>query len=164
MTIAIYPGSFDPVTLGHLDIIRRASKRFDKLIVCVMVNSSKHPWFTIEERKEMLAAVTKDFQNVEVDSFDGLLVDYMAQNDISVIVRGARNIEDFEAENVMARANKSIAGFAETILLFSDPRYTFLSSSFVKNVGKYGVDLQQYIPPQVIPKMQQKLRDISAAV
>ncbi len=146
MRTAIYPGSFDPVTCGHLDIIRRASKLFDKLIVLVSVNPLKSTCFTTEERVDMIKRVTKDLPNIEVDSDDGLLIDYFNKRNADVIVKGLRAISDFEYEFQMALVNKDLSHKAETVFLCADAVGTFLSSSMVKQVALFGGDITSYVP------------------
>ena len=131
MRVAVYPGSFDPVTLGHIDIIQRTSKMFDKVIIGVLKNRSKSPLFTAEERVELLKEVTADIPNVEVQSFQGLLIDFVRQNQANVIVRGLRAITDFEYELQMAQTNRVIAPEIDTIFLTTNLKYSYLSSSIV---------------------------------
>lgn len=150
MKIAVYPGSFDPVTLGHLNIIRRAAKVFDKLYVCVMVNSEKNPMFTIEERVEMVRRVVAKYGNVEVESGSGLLVDYAKEKGAAVIVKGLRAVSDFEWEFQMAAANKKLAPSIDTMFLMSSEKYTYLSSTIVKEMAKYQADLNKFVPRELI--------------
>ena len=138
MKTAIYPGSFDPVTLGHYDIIERSSKIFDKLIVGVLNNSAKSPLFSVEERVNMLKDVTSHFPNVEVQSFAGLLIDFVRSNDANVIVRGLRAITDFEYELQLAQMNRVIAPEIDTLFLTTNLKYAYLSSSMAKEVAMYG--------------------------
>ena len=157
MKIAIYPGSFDPVTIGHLNIIRRAATIFDKLIVCVMVNAAKNPMFTLDERVEMISRVTDDLPNVEVDSSDELLADYARRRGSCVIVKGQRAGSDFENEFQMALINKKINPELDTMFLTAESRYMYLSSSTVKELGRYGVDLAGFLPEQIIPDFEKKI-------
>ena len=157
MKIAIYPGSFDPVTIGHLNIIRRAATIFDKLIVCVMVNAAKNPMFTLDERVEMISRVTDDLPNVEVDSSDELLADYARRRGSCVIVKGLRAGSDFENEFQMALINKKINPELDTMFLTAESRYMYLSSSTVKELGRYGVDLADFLPKQIIPDFEKKI-------
>lgn len=150
MRTAIYPGSFDPVTCGHLDIIRRAAKLFDKLIVLVSVNPLKATCFSAEERVEMIKRVTKDIPNIEVDSDDGLLIDYFQKKNADVIVKGLRAITDFEYEFQMALVNKDLCHKAETVFLCADVVGTFLSSSMVKQVALFGGDITSYVPNEIV--------------
>ena len=150
MTTAIYPGSFDPVTVGHLDIVRRASKLFDRVIVAVLVNMEKRPWFTIDERTELLKKATKDIPNVEIASFDGLLVDFAAQKNASAIVKGLRAVSDFEYEYQLDKNNEILAPDVKTIFLTSKPEHNFISSSGVKEILSYNGDLSKLVPDAVI--------------
>ncbi|GGG12736.1 pantetheine-phosphate adenylyltransferase [Paenibacillus abyssi] len=147
--VAVYPGSFDPVTLGHLDIIHRAAKQFDRLVVAVLNNMSKQPLFTVEERKELLRQVTSDLPNVEVDSFRDLLVRYMRSKNAQVIVRGIRSVTDFEYELQLASTNHHLDGGIETIFMMTNPRYSYLSSSIVKEIAKFNGDVYELVPPEV---------------
>lgn len=157
MKIAIYPGSFDPVTIGHLNIIRRAAKIFDKLIVCVMVNPGKTPMFSLEERVALIRRVTGDIQNVEVDGSHELLADYARQRGVCVIVKGLRAGSDFENEFQMALVNRKINPDLDTMFLTAQSRYMHLSSSMVKELGSYGVDLSDFLPKEIIPDFQQRI-------
>ena len=143
--IAVYPGSFDPITSGHLNIIRRASKIFDRLIVCVMINSAKNPMFTREERVEMIRRVVGDLPNVEVDSSDELLAEYAKRKGSCVIVKGLRAGSDFENEFQMALVNHKINPGLDTMFLTSEAQYMYLSSSMVKELGSYDVDLSDFL-------------------
>jgi len=147
--IAVYPGSFDPVTLGHLDIIHRSAKQFDHLIVAVLNNSSKNPLFSVEERKELLAEVTKDLPNVSIDSFRDLLVRFMRTRNAQVIVRGIRSVTDFEYELQLASTNHQLDGEIETIFMMTNPRYSYLSSSIVKEIAQFHGNVQDLVPPVV---------------
>ena len=157
MKIAIYPGSFDPITSGHLNIIQRAAKIFDRLIVCVMVNSSKSPMFTREERVDMIRSVVGNIPNVEVDSSDALLADYAKQKGSCVIVKGLRAGSDFENEFQMALINHKINPGLDTMFLTSEHQYMYLSSSTVKELGQYDVDLSDFLPEQIIPNFKQRI-------
>ena len=158
MKIAIYPGSFDPVTLGHLDIIRRASIMFDRLIVAVMHNQNKKPAFTAEERVEFLKRTTADLPNVEVESFDGLLADYAKQKNACAIVKGLRAVSDFEYEFQMALVNKKLYPDAQTVFLTANGEYTFLSSSVVKQVASFGGDISGFVPESVLSDILKRFR------
>lgn len=158
MNIAVYPGSFDPVTNGHLDIIKRASKIFDKLIVSVLVNPSKNPMFTIDERVELLKEVTKNIDNVEIDCFSGLLIDYVKSKNSNVIVKGLRMISDFEYEFQMALINKKLNPDIETLFFVANNKYGYLSSSVVKEVASFGGCLSDLVPDIVIKKLFEKLK------
>lgn len=149
MKIAIYPGSFDPVTNGHLDIIKRSAAIFDKLIVAASINSSKKPLFTVEERMDLIRRVTADIPNVEVATFTGLLADYAAERGASVIVKGLRAITDFEYEFQMALLNKSLNAETETLFMATSQNYSFLSSSIVKEIGTLGGNLEGLVPNEI---------------
>ena len=157
MKIAIYPGSFDPVTIGHLNIIQRAANIFDKLIVCVMVNASKNPMFTLEERVELIRRVTADIPNVDVDSSSELLAEYAKRRGSCVIVKGLRAGSDFENEFQMALINKKINPELDTMFLTAESQYMYLSSSMVKELGSYGVDLSDFLPEEIISDFQKKI-------
>ncbi|MGI5988937.1 MAG: pantetheine-phosphate adenylyltransferase [Lachnospiraceae bacterium] len=158
MTSAIYPGSFDPVTNGHLDIIRRSAAIVDHLIVAVLNNGAKSPLFSVSERVSMLQEVTKDLSNVEVMSFSGLLVDFAKQNHVTVIIRGLRAVTDFESELAMAQTNRVICPGIETLFLCTSLKYAYLSSSRVKEVAMYHGDISQLVPPNVVPKIYEKYK------
>lgn len=159
MMSAVYPGSFDPVTLGHLNIIRRASRIFDKLYVCVAVNSAKHPVFSIEERVDFLKRSTARFGNVIVESSDELLVRYAEERNIGVIVKGLRAVSDYENEFQMALINKKMAPNIDTMFLTSDAKYTFLSSTIVKEVASFGVPLDEFIPREILEDVTARLKN-----
>lgn len=154
--IAVYPGSFDPITNGHLDIIERGSKLFDKLIVAVLVNSSKKSLFTFEERLEMIKDATKGLENVEVETFNGLLIDYCEENNVCAIVRGLRAVSDFEYELQMAQMNRKLNDHVETIFLTTSTKYSFLSSSIIKEVAKYDGDIHGLVPEKALEFMKSK--------
>lgn len=158
MRVAIYPGSFDPVTSGHLNIIRRAANIFDKLIVCVMVNAGKSPMFTLDERVELIRRVTADLPNVEVDSSNELLAEYAKRKGSCVIVKGLRAGSDFENEFQMALINRQINPDLDTMFLTAEHQYTYLSSSTVKELGNYNVDLSAFLPEAIIPDFQERIR------
>lgn len=149
MKIAIYPGSFDPVTNGHLDIIERASKMCDKLIVSVMYNPSKNPLFTPEERKELIYEAIKDYPNVTVDCFSGLLIDYAKENNATAIIKGLRAISDFEYELQMALMNRKLCPDIETVFLMTSSKYSFLSSSIIKEVARFDGCIKGLVPENV---------------
>ena len=161
MKIAIYPGTFDPVTCGHLNIIRRAANIFDRLIVCVMVNSAKTPMFSREERVALIQRVVNDIPNVEVDSSDGLLAEYAKRKGSCVIVKGLRAGSDFENEFQMALINHKINPTLDTMFLTSEHQYMYLSSSTVKELGGYDVDLSDFLPEQIIPDFKQRIAAIN---
>ncbi len=156
MKTAVYPGSFDPLTNGHLDIIKRAAKIFDELVVLVSVNSSKSPMFSLAERCAMIEQVVADFKNVRVAVLDGLLVDYVSTFEHAVIVKGLRALSDFEAEFQMALMNRDINNQVETMFLMTCVDYAFLSSSIVKEVDRYHGDISRYVPTVVQREMLKK--------
>ena len=156
MKRAIYPGSFDPVTNGHVDIILRSSKIVDKLIVGVLNNSAKKSLFSVEERVSMLKELTKDLPNVEVTSFDGLLVDYMREIDASILVRGLRAVTDFEYELQIAQTNHIENTDIETIFLTTNLQYSYLSSTIVKEFASYGGDISKFVPEQFVDRIYEK--------
>ena len=158
MKTAIYPGSFDPVTLGHLNIIKRAAQCFDRVIVCVMVNSKKHGLFTPEERVELLERCTARFPNVEVDFSDELLVAYAKRRKAHVVVKGLRAVSDFEQEVQMAVINRKLNPRLETMFLASSDKYTYLSSTVVKEMARYGADLGEFVPREIVDDVDRKMR------
>ena len=159
-SLAICPGSFDPVTIGHLNIISRAAKLFDKVIVLVMVNPRKNGgMFTVEERKDFLLRCTCDIPNVEVDSSDGLLADYAVEKGAVAIVKGLRVLSDYEDEFKQALTNKKLAKDVETIFLVTDTEYMFLSSSVVKEVGYFGGDISDFVPPEIKQDIIKRIRE-----
>ena len=153
---AIYPGSFDPVTFGHFDMIKRSAAIMDELIVGVLNNSAKNSLFSVEERVSMLKELTKDIPNVTVDSFDGLLVDYMKKSGATIIVRGLRAVTDFEYELQIAQTNHVEYPEAETIFLTTNLKYSYLSSSIVREFAAYGGDISNFVPPQFIDRIYEK--------
>lgn len=157
MKTAIYPGSFDPITSGHLNIIERAANIFDKLIVCVMVNAGKNPMFTLEERVSLIEKATKNLPNVEVDCSNELLAEYARRRGSCVIVKGLRAGSDFENEFQMALVNRKLNPELDTMFLTADSRYMYLSSSMVKELGRYGADLKDFIPDAIVNDFRKKL-------
>ena len=157
MKTAIYPGSFDPVTLGHYDIIERSSKIFDRLIVGILNNSAKSPLFSVEERVKMLKDVTKGLPNVEVMAFDGLLIDFARANEAQVIVRGLRAVTDFEYELQMAQTNHKLEPSVETVFLTTSLEYSYLSSTIVKEVAFYHGDISKFVPDVVRERIREKM-------
>ncbi len=149
MKRAIYPGSFDPVTYGHIDIIERAADIFDELIVAVLNNSAKTPLFSVDERVNILGEVLKDIGNIKVCSYDGLLVDFATEKDAGVIVRGLRAVTDFEFELQLAQTNSVLSSGVDTVFLTTSLRYAYLSSSTVKEVASYGGNISKFVPPLV---------------
>ncbi len=160
MIRAIYPGSFDPVTFGHLDIMKRASRMVDELIVGVLNNGGKTPLFTIEERVAMLKEVTADLPNVSVQSFSGLLVDFARQTDSTVVVRGLRAISDFEYELQMAQTNRKMYPALDTMFLTTSLEYAYLSSTTVREVAYFDGDISQFIPPKVAETVHKKMKEM----
>jgi len=156
MKIALYPGTFDPVTLGHLDIIRRAAGVCDKLVIGVLPNSAKRPWFSVEERIELIKKVTSDLDNVEVESFDGLTVDFGKKIGASVIVRGLRAITDFEYELQIAQINHRLNPDIDTIFFTTSVEYSYVSSSIAKEVASYGGDVSGLVPSEIIDDLFEK--------
>lgn len=157
---AIYPGSFDPVTNGHLDVIERASKVVDELVIGVLINSAKNTLFSIDERVSMIKEVVKDYPNVTVTSFDGLLVEYAKQNDIKVIIRGLRAVTDFDYELQIAQMHHVIAPQVDTIFFTTSLQYAYLSSTIVKEVASYGGDISSFVPAYVEDKVHCKYNEV----
>ena len=160
MKTALYPGSFDPITLGHLNIVRRAAAVFDRVVVCVMKNSEKSPMFTIEERMELARKVTARFANVEVATTDMLLAEYAKQFDGAVIVKGLRALSDFDYEFQIALINKKMNPQLETMFLTASEKYTYLSSSVVKEMARYGADLSDFVPMEIIGDVLEKTNSL----
>ena len=159
MRRAIYPGSFDPVTLGHLDIIKRASKIFDELIVGVLNNNSKSPLFSVEKRVKMLNDVVKDLPNVKVMSFEGLLVDFARKVDAQIIVRGLRAVTDFEYELQMSQTNTVLNENVDTIFFTTSLEYAYLSSSTVREAAYFGADISKFVPESVVQQVYDKFKE-----
>ena len=159
MSIAIYPGSFDPITKGHLNILERAARSFDQLIVCVMVNSEKHSMFTLHERVDMIKRVTRNIPNVEVDYSDILLAEYAKQRNAQVIVKGLRAISDFEKEFQMAIINHKLNPELDTMFLTAEHQFMYLSSSIVKEMGRYNADLSDFLPEEIIPDFLDRIKE-----
>lgn len=157
MATAVCPGSFDPVTLGHIDIVRRAAKMFDRVIVAVMINPSKHPSFTAEERVEMLRLALRDLPNVEVECFSGLLADYTRARGAVAIVKGLRAVTDFEYEFQMALTNKKLNPDVETVFLTTDAEFMYLSSSIVKQIASFGGDISGFVSPENLNRIKERL-------
>lgn len=150
MSTAVFPGSFDPVTKGHMDLIYRASKMFDTLVLGVLINSSKQPLLTLEERVKLLGEVTNKMPNVRVEAFEGLLVDFVNKCDADAIVRGLRSAGDFEYELPLAQANYKLNGRADTIFLATSPQYSYVSSSAVKELMRYNADISDFVPMEAL--------------
>lgn len=157
--IAIVPGSFDPITYGHIDIIKRSTQLFDEVIVAILVNPDKKYLFTLEEREEMINESIKDFNNVKVDSFSGLLVNYAKKVNSTVIVRGLRAVSDFEYEMQLTFMNKALDDNIETFYMMANKQYSFISSSIVKGVSGFGADLSKFVPKHVEVKLEKKVKE-----
>ena len=158
MKTAVYPGSFDPITKGHLDVIERGSRMFDHLVVSILTNSSKVPCFTTDERIEMIRKATAHLPNVEVDSFHGLLVDYMEKNHYGFVLRGLRALSDFDYEFQMASTNKKLSPHVEIVFLMTDINYSYINSTMVREVIKYGGNVQEMVPEVVMETIQAKFK------
>jgi pantetheine-phosphate adenylyltransferase len=152
---ALCPGSFDPVTNGHIDIISRAAQLYDEVVVAVFVNQSKSGLFDADERRDMLVEVTADYPNVTIDTFQGLVVDYCRVHDIPVIVKGLRAVSDFDYELKMAQMNRGLAG-VDTLFMPTNPEYSFLASSLVKEIAKWGGEVASLVPPMVLKRLQER--------
>ena len=162
MKRVVCPGSFDPITFGHLDIIERASKMFDEVVIAVLVNVTKSSLFSVDERMEMIREVTKKYGNVKVDSWSGLLVDYCEENKIPLIVKGLRAVTDFDYELQMSQINLQLKG-VETLFMSTAPAHSFLSSSLVKEIASYDGDVSNYIPASLVPKLKARLAEVQRA-
>lgn len=156
MTRAIYPGSFDPVTFGHIDMIERSAKMVDELLVSVLNNSAKNPLFSVKERVSMLEEITSHLPNVKVTSFDGLLIDYAKKVDASIIIRGLRAVTDFEYELQLAQTNRIVNPNVDTLFLATSLEYAYLSSTIVKEVASYGGDISHFVPEKLIGRIYEK--------
>lgn len=157
---AVYPGSFDPITNGHLDIIKRASRIYDEVIVAVLINTTKGGLFSIEERVSFIEEEIKDLPNVKVESFVGLLVDYCKENDINVIVRGLRALSDYEYEMQIAHMNRILDDNIETVFLMASSKYSFISSSIVKEVVRFGGDITSIVPQKVLRRLHEEYSEV----
>lgn len=159
MKVAVYPGSFDPITNGHLDVIKRGAKCFDKVIVAVLINVDKRGLFNIEERVEHIRRVTMDIPNVEVESFEGLLIDFLRQKNANVILKGLRAVSDFEYEFQMALMNNKLDPEVETLFMMTSAECSYLSSSAVKQVAKFGGDIKGLVPDEIIGDIMERIRE-----
>lgn len=158
MSVAVYPGSFDPVTLGHLDIIKRSAAIFDHVIIGVLNNTSKTPLFSLEERVNMLKDVLSDIDNVSVEAFNGLLVDFVKKKNTNIIIRGLRALTDFDLEMQMAQSNRMVAPDVDTVFLSTSLQYSYLSSSVVKEYARYGVDVKEFVPECIVSRLIDKMK------
>ncbi len=156
--VCVYPGSFDPVTLGHIDLIRRASKLFPQVVVAVLNNPEKHSLFTVEQRMEMLEKACAGLDNVKIDSFGGLLVDYMRKTGAEIVLRGLRAVTDFESEFQMAQVNRQIAPGIETLFLMTSPDYAYISSSAVRQIASFGGDVSTLVPECILQDVVRAFR------
>lgn len=159
MVRAIYPGSFDPATFGHLDVIKRAAELFDEVIVGVLMNSEKSPLFSVEERVNILEKATKDIPNVIIKPFNGLSVNFAKENEAQVIVRGLRAVTDFEYELQMAQTNRVLAPDVDTVFLTTSLEYAYVSSTIMKEVARFGGDLSKFAPPEIIQALHSKMQE-----
>ena len=155
--ICVYPGSFDPITLGHVDIIRRASAIFPKVVVALLRNPNKLGWFPMEKRLEMLQKVCREIPNVEVDCFEGLLVNYMRERNAMVVIRGLRAVSDFQSEFQMAQVNHQISPEMETLFMMTGPQYGYISSSAVREVASFGGDVSSLVPAAILQDIYEKI-------
>jgi pantetheine-phosphate adenylyltransferase len=162
MKIGIYPGTFDPITHGHTDIITRSLRVFDRVVVAVARNPSKHPLFNLAERLDMVKLVMKDLHQVEVTQFDGLLVDYVKQSGAHAIIRGLRAISDFEHEFQMALVNRKLAKTVETVFLMPSEEYSYLSSTIIKDVAHHGGNLTEFLHPEVARRLHDRIRSLKS--
>ncbi|MEO0091945.1 MAG: pantetheine-phosphate adenylyltransferase [candidate division WOR-3 bacterium] len=158
MRKAVFPGSFDPITNGHIDVVKRALKLFDKIIIAVAKREEKSPIFTLAEREELIKKATKNISRIEVKSFEGLLVDFVRKEKACAIIRGLRTISDFDYEFQMALTNRKIAPEIETIFFLASEQYAYLSATLIKEIGRMGGDLKEFVPKPVLPALYQKLK------
>ena len=157
MKKAIYPGSFDPITFGHIDIIKRSAALFDEVVVAILSNSAKNALFSIEERVSMIEGLLKDYDNVKVDSFDGLLIDYAKKVDAGIIIRGLRAVTDFEYELQIAQTNRVLHQELDTVFLTTSLNYSYLSSTIVREIASYDGDISNFVPEEIIPLIRNKI-------
>ena len=158
MTKAVYPGTFDPLTFGHLDVVERGSKVFDEVIVAIGINPIKEPLFNVKERKQMIADHIKHLKNVKVDSFEGMLVDYLRKKNIHIILRGIRTVSDFEYEFQMALTNRAVRKDIETIFIMTSEQYSFLNSTLIKEAASLGGDVSAFVPADIEKSLKKRLR------
>ncbi|MCQ2507026.1 MAG: pantetheine-phosphate adenylyltransferase [Lachnospiraceae bacterium] len=156
MKIAIYPGSFDPITLGHLDIIHRAARISDKLIIAVLINSDKKPMFSLEERIELIKKATKGIENIEIETYGGLLADYAREKKATFIIRGLRAVTDFEFELQLAQTNKKLNPEAETVFLTTSVEYSYVCSKYVRDIARFGGDISAFVPGEIVDDIKRK--------
>lgn len=159
MKTAIYPGSFDPITKGHLDVLKKASKMFDKVIIAVLKNSSKKGFLPIEDRVELIRQSVKDIENVEVDSFDGLTIEYARKKGANILIRGLRAVSDLEYEMQISQTNSALAPDIDTVFLITKPKYNFISSSIVKEIASMGGEVSKFVPPVVFDYLNKKYKE-----
>jgi len=164
MSIAVYPGSFDPITLGHLNVIRRTASVFEELIVCVMVNSGKNPLFDIDERVELIRRTVSRFPNVSVESSEELLIKFMQDRGAKVMIKGLRAVTDFDREFQIALINRKLDESIETLFMPSSEKYTYISSTAVKEMARYGADLQTFVPMEIIEDVLRKVKEKEMAI
>lgn len=157
MKTAIYPGSFDPITRGHLDVLKRAAGIFDKVIIAVLINSSKKSFLPIEDRIKLIKESCSDLDNVEVDSFDGLTIDYARQKNANILIRGLRAVSDFEYEMQLSQTNNALAPDINTVFLITKPKYNFISSSTIKEIAQMKGDISKFVPPPVAQYLNEKI-------
>ena len=162
--IAIYPGTFDPITNGHIDVVDRANKMFDSVIIAIAQNPGKKELFSVEERKEMICVATQAMENIEVDAFEGLLVEYASMRNAVAIIRGLRAISDFEYELQMAMMNRNLRENIATVFLMPHEKYIYLNSSIINDVASYGEDISHLVPDIVVRKLKEKFQHISNSV
>lgn len=157
MKTAIYPGSFDPITKGHLDVLKRAASIFDKIIVAVLINSSKKSFLPIEDRIKLIKESCESLENIEVDSFDGLTIDYARKKGSTVLIRGLRAVSDFEYEMQLSQTNNALAADINTVFLITKPKYNFISSSTIKEIAHMKGDISKFVPPPVAEYLKEKI-------
>lgn len=162
MKVAIYPGSFDPITYGHVDILERSSKMFDRIIIAVVHNIGKKALFTLEEREKLISTATRHIPNIEIESFKGLTVDFLLEKQARIIIRGLRSFTDYEYESQIARYNKALYPEAETIFILAESKFMFVSSSGVKEAALLGGDVSSMVPSHVFEGLKRKLKEIEA--